>query len=163
MFENSTGSSHPFRIQFARISTGVGTYVMEIRTEYRFLQSHDAPASYEYVCTIHGGMKGSFIIPSYNMSPLAFGMGKSRGTPFDEAPFYSNHLVFNFNWTNGRDLDIIVEFLEPTFSGQLGERKEMLSVLGQQTLSYNLAEIHLMMKIVCLNPLLSTWTQLETT
>ena len=57
------------------------------------------------------------------MSPLAFGMGKSRGTPFDEAIFYSNHLVFNFNWTNGRDLDIIVEFLEPTFSGQLGERK----------------------------------------
>ena len=57
------------------------------------------------------------------MSPLAFGMGKSSCTPFEEAIFYSNKLVFNYNWTDGKDLDIIVEILEPTYSGQLGERK----------------------------------------
>jgi len=65
MFENSTGSSHPFRIQFTGTSTGVGTYVSGDQNGVQiFTIPHDAPASYEYVCTIHGGMKGSFIIPS---------------------------------------------------------------------------------------------------
>ena len=65
MFENSTGSSHPFRIQFTNTSTGVGTYVSGAQTGVQiFTIPHDAPSSYEYVCTIHGGMKGSFIIPS---------------------------------------------------------------------------------------------------
>ena len=65
MFENSTGSSHPFRIQFTGTSTGVGTYVSGDQNGIQiFTIPHDAPASYEYVCTIHGGMKGSFIIPS---------------------------------------------------------------------------------------------------
>ena len=65
MFENSTGSSHPFRIQFTGTSTGVGTYVSGAQNGIQiFTIPHDAPSSYEYVCTIHGGMKGSFIIPS---------------------------------------------------------------------------------------------------
>jgi len=65
MFENSTGSSHPFRIQFTNTSTGVGTYVSGDQNGVQiFTIPHDAPSSYEYVCTIHGGMKGSFIIPS---------------------------------------------------------------------------------------------------
>jgi len=65
MFENSTGSSHPFRIQFTGTSTGVGTYVSGDQNGIQiFTIPHDAPASYEYVCTIHGGMKGSFVIPS---------------------------------------------------------------------------------------------------
>ena len=65
MFENSTGSSHPFRIQFTNTSTGVGTYVSGSQNGVQiFTIPHDAPSSYEYVCTIHGGMKGSFIIPS---------------------------------------------------------------------------------------------------
>ena len=65
MFENSTGSSHPFRIQFSNTSTGVGTYVSGDQNGVQiFTIPHDAPSSYEYVCTIHGGMKGSFIIPS---------------------------------------------------------------------------------------------------
>ena len=65
MFENSTGTSHPFRIQFTNTSTGVGTYVSGSQTGIQiFTIPHDAPSSYEYVCTIHGGMKGSFIIPS---------------------------------------------------------------------------------------------------
>jgi len=65
MFENSTGSSHPFRIQFSNTSTGVGTYVSGDQNGVQiFTIPHDAPASYEYICTIHGGMKGSFIIPS---------------------------------------------------------------------------------------------------
>lgn len=67
------------------------------------------------------------------MSPLAFGMGKSRGTAFDEALFYSDYLVFNYNWTNGVDLDIIVQFLEPTVSGQLGERKGNSIGVGTNT------------------------------
>ena len=65
MFENSTGASHPFRIQFTNTSTGVGTYVSGDQNGVQiFTIPHDAPSSYEYVCTIHGGMKGSFIIPS---------------------------------------------------------------------------------------------------
>ena len=65
MFENSTGSSHPFRIQFTNTSTGVGTYVSGDQNGVQiFTIPHDAPASYEYVCTIHGSMKGSFVIPS---------------------------------------------------------------------------------------------------
>ena len=65
MFENSTGSSHPFRIQFTGTSTGVGTYVSGDQNGVQiFTIPHDAPASYEYICTIHPGMKGNFIIPS---------------------------------------------------------------------------------------------------
>ena len=65
MFENSTGSSHPFRIQFTGTSTGVGTYVSGDQAGTQiFTVPHNAPANYEYICTIHGGMKGSFIIPS---------------------------------------------------------------------------------------------------
>ena len=71
MFENSTGSSHPFRIQFTNTSVGVGTYVSGDQNGTQiFTIPHDAPASYEYVCTIHGGMKGSFVILVNNMSPL---------------------------------------------------------------------------------------------
>ena len=67
MFENSTGGSHPFRIQFTGTTTGVGTYVSGSQTGVQiFTIPHDAPASYEYQCTVlgHASMKGSFIIPS---------------------------------------------------------------------------------------------------
>ena len=67
MFENSTGSSHPFRIQYTGTTSGVGTYVSGDQTGIQiFTIPHDAPPSYEYQCTVpgHGGMKGSFIIPS---------------------------------------------------------------------------------------------------
>jgi len=65
MFENSTGGSHPFRIQFTGTSSGVGTYVSGSQTGIQiFTIPHDAPPSYEYQCTIHGGMKGTFRIPN---------------------------------------------------------------------------------------------------
>ena len=65
MFENSTGSSHPFRIQFTGTTTGVGTYVSGSQNGIQiFTIPHDAPASYEYQCTAHSGMKGTFVIPS---------------------------------------------------------------------------------------------------
>ena len=65
MFENSTGGSHPFRIQFTNTSTGVGTYVSGSQTGIQiFTIPHDAPSSYPYQCTAHGGMIGTFIIPS---------------------------------------------------------------------------------------------------
>ena len=67
MFENSTGGSHPFRIQFTNTTTGVGTYVSGSNTGVQiFTIPHDAPGSYEYQCTVpsHASMKGSFIIPS---------------------------------------------------------------------------------------------------
>ena len=55
MFENSTGSSHPFRIQFTGTSTGVGTYVSGDQNGVQiFTVPHTAPANYEYICTIHG-------------------------------------------------------------------------------------------------------------
>ena len=65
MFENSTGGSHPFRIQFTGTSTGVGTYVSGSQSGVQiFTIPHTAPPNYEYICTFHGGMKGTFIIPS---------------------------------------------------------------------------------------------------
>ena len=67
MFENSTGGSHPFRIQFTGTTTGVGTYVSGSQTGVQiFTIPHDAPPNYEYQCTVpgHAGMKGSFVIPS---------------------------------------------------------------------------------------------------
>ena len=65
MFENSTGGSHPFRIQYTGTTTGVGTYVSGSQTGVQiFTIPHDAPPNYEYQCTVPGpaGMKGSFII-----------------------------------------------------------------------------------------------------
>ena len=65
IFENSTGSAHPFRIQFTGTTTGVGTYVSGSNQGVQvFTIPHDAPASYQYQCTIHGGMLGTFTIPS---------------------------------------------------------------------------------------------------
>ena len=67
MFENSTGGSHPFRIQYTGTTTGVGTYVSGSQTGVQiFTIPHDAPPNYEYQCTVpgHAGMKGSFVIPS---------------------------------------------------------------------------------------------------
>ena len=65
VFSNSTGASHPFRIQFTGTATGVGTYLSGSQTGVQvFTVPHDAPANYEYECTAHSGMKGSFIIPS---------------------------------------------------------------------------------------------------
>ena len=61
MFENSTGTGHPFRIQFTGTTTGVGTYIQgsQTGTQY-FTVPFDAPSSYEYQCTLHSGMKGTF-------------------------------------------------------------------------------------------------------
>ena len=65
IFENSTGGSHPFRIQFTGTSTGVGTYVSGSQTGIQvFTIPHNAPANYQYQCTLHGSMLGSFVIPS---------------------------------------------------------------------------------------------------
>jgi hypothetical protein len=67
MFENSTGGTHPFRIQYTGTTTGVGTYVSGSQTGVQiFTIPHDAPASYEYQCTVpsHASMKGTFVIPS---------------------------------------------------------------------------------------------------
>ena len=65
MFENSTGGSHPFRIQFTGTTTGVGTYVSGSQNGTQiFTIPHDAPLSYEYQCTAHASMKGTFIIPN---------------------------------------------------------------------------------------------------
>ena len=61
IFENSTGGSHPFRIQFTGTTTGVGTYVSGSQTGTQiFTVPFDAPSSYQYQCTIHGGMLGTF-------------------------------------------------------------------------------------------------------
>jgi len=67
MFENSTGGTHPFRIQYTGTTTGIGTYVSGSQTGTQiFTIPHDAPASYEYQCTVpsHASMEGTFVIPS---------------------------------------------------------------------------------------------------
>ena len=48
------------------------------------------------------------------MSPLAFGMGKSKGANFDFAIFYSDKLQFYWEWTDGKDFDLRAEFIRPT-------------------------------------------------
>jgi hypothetical protein len=70
------------------------------------------------------------------MSPLSFGIGKSRGTVFDPAVFYCNFLIFNWNWTDGKDFDIIAEFIEPNISGQVGARKGTKIQNADQTVTY---------------------------
>ena len=61
ILENSTGGSHPFRIQFTGTTIGVGTYVSGSQSGTQvFTIPHDAPTSYEYQCTFHSGMKGTF-------------------------------------------------------------------------------------------------------
>ena len=66
IFENSTGSNHPFRIQYSGTSTGYGsTYLSGSQTGTQVLTvPFDAPASLEYECTLHGGMNGTFNIVS---------------------------------------------------------------------------------------------------
>jgi hypothetical protein len=65
IFENSTGGSHPFRIQFTGTTTGVGTYVSGSNQGIQvFTIPHDAPANYQYQCTLHSGMLGTFTIPN---------------------------------------------------------------------------------------------------
>jgi plastocyanin len=64
-FVNTTLTSHPFRIQFTGTTTGVGTYVSGSQSGTQvFTIPHDAPANYQYQCTVHGAMIGSFLIPS---------------------------------------------------------------------------------------------------
>ena len=61
IFVNTTGSGHPFRIQFTGTTTGVGTYVSGSQSGTQiFTVPFDAPSSYEYQCTLHSGMKGTF-------------------------------------------------------------------------------------------------------
>ena len=66
IFENTTGSSHPFRIQYAGTTTGYGTTWISGNTAGTqiFVVPHDAPNTLEYECTIHPGMQGTFMIPS---------------------------------------------------------------------------------------------------
>ena len=63
IFENSTGGSHPFRIQFTGTTIGVGTYLSGSQSGTQvFTIPMDAPASYEYQCTFHSGMKGTLSV-----------------------------------------------------------------------------------------------------
>ena len=48
------------------------------------------------------------------MSPLSFGMGKSKGSDFDFAVFYSDKLQFYWHWTDGKDFDLRCEFIRTT-------------------------------------------------
>ena len=48
------------------------------------------------------------------MSPLAFGMGKSKGAAFDFAIFYSDKLQFYWEWPDGKHFDLRAEFIRPT-------------------------------------------------
>ena len=65
-FNNTTGTSHPFRIQYTSTTTGYGTTWVsgDQAGSQMFTVPHDAPSTLEYQCTIHSGMKGTFVIPS---------------------------------------------------------------------------------------------------
>jgi plastocyanin len=63
IFENSTGTGHPFRIQYTGTTIGVGTYLSGSQSGTQvFTIPMDAPASYEYQCTIHSSMKGTLSV-----------------------------------------------------------------------------------------------------
>jgi hypothetical protein len=66
IFENSTGTNHPFRIQYSGTSIGYGsTYLSGSQSGTQFLTvPFDAPASLEYECTLHSSMNGTFNIVS---------------------------------------------------------------------------------------------------
>ena len=52
--------------------------------------------------------------------PLAFGIGKSRGSVFDPAIEACNYIQFYWNWTDGKDFDVRAEFIRPTaLAGQV--------------------------------------------
>ena len=52
--------------------------------------------------------------------PLAFGIGKSRGSVFDPAIEACNYIQFYWNWTDGKDFDLRAEFIRPTqLAGQV--------------------------------------------
>ena len=52
--------------------------------------------------------------------PLAFGIGKSRGSAFDFAIEACNYIQFYWNWTDGKDFDVRAEFIRPTaLAGQV--------------------------------------------
>ena len=72
------------------------------------------------------------------MSPLAFGIGKSRGAIFDPSVFYSNWLQFYLHWTDGKDLDLRCQFIRPTqLAGQThgGDRNDAITN-GDQSITY---------------------------
>tara|TARA_B100000405_G_scaffold269892_1_gene208699 strand:+ start:243 stop:845 length:603 start_codon:yes stop_codon:yes gene_type:complete len=72
------------------------------------------------------------------MSPLAFGIGKSRGAQFDPAIFYCNLLQFYWHWTNGKDFDLRASFIRPTqLAGQIvGTDKLAQIVDGGGSITY---------------------------
>ncbi len=72
------------------------------------------------------------------MSPLAFGIGKSRGAQFDPAIFDCNYLQFYWWWTDGKDLDIRGEFIKPTaLAGQtVGTEKLDKITNGSGSITY---------------------------
>jgi len=64
IFENSTGSSHPFAIRYSSGGTGYGsTYLSGSQSGTQiFTVPFDAPNTLVYQCTIHGGMVGTLNI-----------------------------------------------------------------------------------------------------
>jgi len=55
--------------------------------------------------------------------PLSFGIGKARGSEFDEALYYADYLTFYWYFTDGKDLDIISSFIYPPIPGEIGARR----------------------------------------
>ena len=95
-FNNTTGSSHPFRF---RVSSGGSTYTSGVSGSENGVQFFtvplDAPSSIVYQCTIHGGMVGNIYIGG--------GSGANGGIPVFMAYRTTNYnsttsatvLVFN--------------------------------------------------------------------
>ena len=78
-FNNTTGSSHPFRF---RVSSGGSTYSSGVSGSENgiqfFMVPLDAPAQLVYQCTIHGGMVGNIYISGG--SPITNGIDFSAQT-----------------------------------------------------------------------------------
>ena len=66
VFDNTTGSAHPFAIRYSSGGTGYGsTYLSGSQQGVQiFNVPHDAPATLNYQCTMHPGMVGTLTIVS---------------------------------------------------------------------------------------------------
>ena len=102
IFENSTGSSHPFQIRYTAGGTGYGsTYISGSTTGTQtFVVPYDAPTHLVYQCTSHPGMVGDIYVdyaPEY--IPFGFikeGVNITSGKLSDNTDIDLDNNLFSF-------------------------------------------------------------------
>ena len=102
IFENSTGSSHPFQIRYTAGGTGYGSTYISGSTSgtQTFVVPYDAPTHLVYQCTSHPGMVGDIYVdyaPEY--IPFGFikeGVNITSGKLSDNTDIDVDNNLFSF-------------------------------------------------------------------